>query len=73
MKASELFNSESGNYFQFIKSQIEVMNVDETKSVNIGGKCKVSFRATLNRVSSQLGYKLKTKIIDGDMIVGRIE
>lgn len=74
MKATDFFEKmENMNYSNFVKSQVEDMKVDDLKIVDIGDRPVSRFRMNLSRIASDIGYKFKTKVVDGKLYVGRIE
>jgi hypothetical protein len=74
MNATQFFKSSTdGSYKSFVVSQVEDMEFDELKVVDVGNKDSEAFRMNLAKYSNHSGKKFKTKIVDGKLYVGRIE
>lgn len=61
------------NYRAFVREQLEVMEVDEVIIADIGKKTIKAFRMNLDAEGKKMGRKFRTKVVDGELYVGRIE
>jgi len=70
MKASDFFKHI--NYYSFSVDQISKLNVDEMIVGDIGAKTLVEFRMCIGRYSTETGKSFKTKMVNGNLHIGRI-
>ena len=75
ISATDFFSQESinGGYKQFVREQVDSMNLDELKIIDTGSKDIAAFRMNLFQFAKESGKKFRTKVVDGELYVGRME
>lgn len=75
ISASDFFCQETTNgkgYKQFVRDQVKSMKMDELKIVDLGSKDVARFRMNLFQIDKELGFRFKTKVVNGELYVGRV-
>ena len=73
MKSDTFFNSGLLSYVNFVESQINKMNVQDLKTVDIGKDCLMNCRSNIHKYGVKNKKKFKTKMHEGLLYVGRIK
>lgn len=61
------------NYRAFVRKQLEPMKVDDVIIADIGKKTIKAFRMNLDAEGKKAGKKFRTKVVDGELYVGRMK
>ena len=61
------------SYSDFVKEQIKGVGVGEFRIVDVGEKDYHAFRMNLQKIAKSKGLKFKTRLIKGELWIGRVK
>lgn len=61
------------NYKQFVLSQVDKLEIEDLIKADLGGKDIETFRVKLGQFAAKSEKRFKTRVIDGELYVGRIK